>query len=299
MLKNSQKHFKILGVKVNSTPKEKLLEKIFSNLSKFDSSASYQGKFFITTPNPEQLMLAKRNRLFSKILNYSTYSLPDGVGLVAAYKFLTLPKAKNFLFCILKYFAQGLGVLFSIIFDRKWLESDLKVIKGRDFFIDLIKEADKRGWRIFLLGDRKKSAQACQEVLSKRFKNVKFFSHIGPNLNLNGKGKIAKDKKIEERAVFEINKARPHLLFVGFGAPKQEKWMYRLFNRINVGGVMVVGGTFDYISGRKKLPPRIFENLGLEWLWRLLTGSQRWERIKVALIDFPLMVFFEKLESSL
>ena len=80
------------------------------------------------------------------------------------------------------------------------------------------------------------------------------------------------------------------MLFVAFGAPKQEKWVYRSLNRLNTGLVMVVGGTFDYIAGKQKLPNKLIERIGLEWLWRLLTGSQRIDRVFNAVVKFPWII---------
>ena len=92
-----------------------------------------------------------------------------------------------------------------------------------------------------------------------------------------------------------INKVFPHILFVGFGAPKQEKWLYRHSSKINYGGAMVVGGTFDYISGKKKTPPSWIADSGLEWLWRILIGDQKIERVTSAFPKFPLIIFWQKL----
>jgi UDP-N-acetyl-D-mannosaminuronic acid transferase (WecB/TagA/CpsF family) len=58
---------------------------------------------------------------------------------------------------------------------------------------------------------------------------------------------------------------------------------------------MMVGGTFRYLSGQVKLPPKFVADIGLEWFWRLLTGSQKSARIWSAFPKFPLEVFRYKL----
>jgi N-acetylglucosaminyldiphosphoundecaprenol N-acetyl-beta-D-mannosaminyltransferase len=76
-----------------------------------------------------------------------------------------------------------------------------------------------------------------------------------------------------------INRASPNILFVGLGAPKQEKWMAKHCGRLN-GNVMVgVGAAFDFISGEKKQAPKWMQSRGLEWLFRLLSEPTRlWAR---------------------
>lgn len=57
----------------------------------------------------------------------------------------------------------------------------------------------------------------------------------------------------------------------------------------------MVGGTFDYISGKAKAPPKFLEKLELEWLWRLIREPKRLKRITSAVAGFPYKVFEYKL----
>ena len=85
----------------------------------------------------------------------------------------------------------------------------------------------------------------------------------------------------------KINKARPDYLFVGLGAPKQEKWIYHNLPKMpSVKLAMGVGGAFDYISGRVKRAPRFMRSLGLEWLYRLIRQPWRFPRIVTAVLKF-------------
>ena len=67
----------------------------------------------------------------------------------------------------------------------------------------------------------------------------------------------------------KINKYQPDLLLVAYGAPWQEKWIWRHSEEIKAKVVIGVGGTFDSLAGRVKLPPKWVEKMGWEWLWRL------------------------------
>ena len=295
MNKIARRQVDIFGVKIDSSSTSSLLRFVRSRLSKFPSESDKNEKFYIVTLNPEQVMRAQTDPVFADILNSSDLAIPDGIGLVAAHKFLTLPRTRSIFLRPFLYFAQGLGVGFSVLFDRKWLESDLKSLQGRIIFMDLIQLANEKGWKVILIGDKNKSAQKAVTALSKNYKKVHLIGMEGPNLDEDANPKSEKDIEIEKKAVEKIQQEKPHLLFVGFGAPKQEKWLYRWYDKLQIGGAMVVGGTFDYISGKTKFPPMWIANLGLEWLWRLLTGSQKWERIKIAVIDFPLKIFWAKL----
>jgi N-acetylglucosaminyldiphosphoundecaprenol N-acetyl-beta-D-mannosaminyltransferase len=286
----SHKFAEILGVPVNSSLTSQVLEKV-------ESDIKLKHKFTIVTPNPEIVMLAQNDEELKAILNKADISIADGIGLVAAQKFISLPvnSKVGWLGTLHKLFLNGWKVGKSIMFDREWLEKDLKVIRGRELFLELIKLADKNSWKIYLLGGEGTEARGTKLELEKYFTKIKIMSSSGPILFNDGNPKTKKDGKEEIKVVSEINNFSPELLFVGFGAPKQEKWMYRLLPKLSVGGVMVVGGTFKYVSGKAKLPPRFVVDLGLEWLWRYLTGNQKGERIKSAVWQFPLKVFASKL----
>lgn len=114
-------------------------------------------------------------------------------------------------------------------------------------------------------------------------------------LDTNGTPISSTDESIELKAVEDINSFTPDFLFVGISHPRQEKWVYRWQNKLNVKGFMVVGGTFRYVSGKTLLPPKFVNDIGLEWLWRLFSGSQTISRIITAVIRFPLAVFRYKL----
>ena len=289
----SRKQAKILGIKLDSTSKAQVLRFVRSRLARTRSGTP----FFIVTPNPEIIMRAQKDKHLVKILNSANLALPDGVGLVQAAKFLALANPQNRLVRPLVLLFQGLGVGLATFFKRYWITSSLTLIKGREMFSELIKLANKKGWRVFLLGDKQESAQKAVDKLKLNYKKTKFYAASGPNLDLAAKPQSKKDSFIEKEVVSSINKLKPHLLFVAFGAPKQEKWISKWLPKLDIGGAMVVGGVFDYLSGRASLPPSWIENLGFEWLWRLVKQPWRLKRILIAFPIFPLKVFWSKLNT--
>jgi len=285
------KSVNILNVTIDSTSYDKVLRLVRFSLDKKE-------KFFIVTPNPEQLIIAQSDKEYRNVLNSATVRIADGVGLVAANKFLNLPTTHNPLLRPVLYFAQGLGVGFNIIFDREWLTAEMEVVRGRQVFLKLIELANKMHWHIVLLGDNKNSAQKARSILEKNYLGVKLTAFEGPLLDDGGFPVSSKETAKENNLIKKINQLSPELVFVGFRAPAQEKWLYRWYDKLKIGGAMVVGGTFDYISGKKPLPPDWVADAGLEWLWRLIKGDQTVKRVFNAYPRFAFKIFLKKLVSK-
>jgi N-acetylglucosaminyldiphosphoundecaprenol N-acetyl-beta-D-mannosaminyltransferase len=73
--------------------------------------------------------------------------------------------------------------------------------------------------------------------------------------------------------------ARPHILWVGLGAPKQELWMAKMSGILDVPVMVGVGAALDYLAGTKPAAPTLLRHVGLEWLFRLAVEPGRlWRR---------------------
>ncbi len=289
--KKSLENGNILGVSISSTSKPKVLRFVRDRISRHK-------KFYLVTPNPEIVMAAQEDEKLLISLNSADILLPDGIGLAQAYNFLKLTKPKDTFKRLITLFVQGLGVGFLTIVDRQRLTKDFAILPGREMFIELIKLANKKDWRVYLLGGEGDEAKLAKRELEKTFKKVEIKTEAGPMLDLNAEPVSKKYKNEERETVQKINKFKPQLLFVGISSPRQEKWVYRWYKKLNIGGAMVVGGTFRYISGMVKLPPPWFEERGLEWAWRLFSGSQKIDRVLTAFPGFPLAVFWHKFTSK-
>ena len=87
--------------------------------------------------------------------------------------------------------------------------------------------------------------------------------------------------------VARINAAQPDILFVALGNPKQELWMGRNRGKIDVGAMIGVGGTFNFIAGKVKRAPRWMQRCGLEWIYRIIQEPGRlWRRYAYGLVKF-------------
>lgn len=150
--------------------------------------------------------------------------------------------------------------------------------------VDLVSECARlsaaHGYRLFLLGAAPGVADAAASVLRARY----------PGVNVVGTYSPESLTPAADRETVEIVKAaRPDILLVAFGAPKQEKWISRNMHALQVPVLMGVGGSFDMLSGRVQRAPRWMQRTGLEWFHRFTAEPGRlWKRY--FLQDLPAFV---------
>ena len=94
----------------------------------------------------------------------------------------------------------------------------------------------------------------------------------------DGEKNIRAGEQESERIIAKINKYKPDILLVAYGAPWQEKWIWANRRKLKAKIGMGVGGTFDYLTGHTSVPPEWVNKMGLEWLWRLVHEPWRWRR---------------------
>ncbi|MCL5406966.1 MAG: WecB/TagA/CpsF family glycosyltransferase [Patescibacteria group bacterium] len=161
-------------------------------------------------------------------------------------------------------------------------------LTGVDLTWELTKLSAYKNYSIYFLG----AATGVAEKAAKRMKM------LYPNLKIAG---CYAGTPEDPKTLDNIKKAKPDILLVAFGAPKQDKFIYNLKNNYSDFGFQIsdlpkvamgVGGTFDYISGAVPRAPKWLRNLGLEWLYRLVHQPKRIGRIFKAVIVFPIRVIF-------
>jgi len=257
------------------------------------SKLSLNKRFSVLSANPEILLLALKDNNLASILLSSDILINDGVGLSIASDFLAEKTYKNKFLAFFAYIFQGLKHGFITFFLK-----DKKVLKGRDLFMGMVRLGNKLNWKIFLLGGEKDEALKTKKKLEASFKQIKIQQDPGPILNSFGQP-VSKDEKVKQKATIrKINLFKPDIVFVGLGAPKQEYWINSNAKNLNLKGIMVVGGTYNYIAGNMRLPLSFFEKAGLEWFWRLIIEPRRIMRIIKAVIVFPVRVFLYKLNQD-
>ncbi|GAB6179356.1 WecB/TagA/CpsF family glycosyltransferase [Desulfotomaculum defluvii] len=141
-------------------------------------------------------------------------------------------------------------------------------VTGIDLMLNLIPLAEQKGWGIFLLGAAPGVAEEAAGNLKKQY----------PRLNIVGTRDGYFKPHEEDKIVKEIAAAKPHLLFVALGMPRQEQWIYKYKEQLAVPVSMGVGGSFDVIAGRVERVSPWLQKLNLEWLGRLIKEPYRWKR---------------------
>jgi N-acetylglucosaminyldiphosphoundecaprenol N-acetyl-beta-D-mannosaminyltransferase len=141
-------------------------------------------------------------------------------------------------------------------------------VAGSDLVPLLLGRAAANGHRVFLLGGATASVERARERLLEAHPTLRIVGEYSPPfselLDMN-------HEVIAER----VRAARPDLLLVSFGAPKQEKWMNMHFRKLGVPVMMGVGGTIDFLAGRLARAPLWMQRAGLEWVFRLLQEPRR------------------------
>jgi N-acetylglucosaminyldiphosphoundecaprenol N-acetyl-beta-D-mannosaminyltransferase len=99
----------------------------------------------------------------------------------------------------------------------------------------------------------------------------------------------------EDRRVVEmINKAKPDVVWVGLGMPKQDRWVFEHKDRLHAPVAVGVGAAFGFHAGTIKRVPKVIGEIGLEWLWRFAMEPKKlWRR---DLIDGPRFLYHVGLE---
>lgn len=289
---------KIMGIDVISTHTRSVLSRVEGLISDSHKTPGFRHKFYIVTPNPELVLMSEKDSRLKKALNSSTLAIPDGIGLSQAARFNSLWLPKNFLPRFFVGLIQGLRVGFATFFNKSWLTGYLTPIKGRKLFLDLINLAAERDWKVFLLGGIDDEAQVSKQKIERMHPGIKIMSDKGPILDKFAEPATEIDTRIEKDSVDKINKFAPEMLFVAFGNPKQEIWINQNISKLNVSLAMAVGGSFRFLAGTSKLPPKWMEKWDLEWLWRLVTEPKRLGRVFRAVVIFPLKCFAYRLKKK-
>ncbi|UXR78656.1 MULTISPECIES: N-acetylglucosaminyldiphosphoundecaprenol N-acetyl-beta-D-mannosaminyltransferase TarA [unclassified Staphylococcus] len=149
----------------------------------------------------------------------------------------------------------------------KWLGTPLpERVPGIEVMEKCLEIAQQEGLRVFLLG-------ATDEVVKGAVLNIQ---NKYPNSEVKGHHGFA---PLDDTSVVdEIRAFQPDFVFVGMGYPKQEQWIQQHRNHFEHTLMMGVGGSIDVFSGTVKRAPRIWRQLNLEWLYRILKDVKRIKR---------------------
>ncbi len=157
-------------------------------------------------------------------------------------------------------------------------------VPGSDLVIRLAELSHQHGYRIYFLG-------AWEGVAEQAIAKLK--THY-PKMQVAGYYAGSPSMEENEAIVQRILPTRADILLVAYGAPKQDKWIARNLERLQIPVCIGVGGSFDFIAGTAKRAPLCIQNLGLEWLHRLIMEPWRWRRIWNAVPRFGWRVLWSR-----
>ena len=140
-------------------------------------------------------------------------------------------------------------------------------IAGMDFMPRFLQSIDGKNIRIFFYGSDNNTLNALNKIIETKYPGVQVAGAISPPF---------RTLSLEEQtdSIETINQAKPHVVFVCLGCPKQEKWMYQHHKKFRAV-LLGVGGALGVMAGVQKRAPSWMQNNSLEWLYRFKQEPKR------------------------
>lgn len=221
-----------------------------------DSSIQSGESAYIVTCNVDHLIKLKKDEHFRKVYSEAGSIVADGMPLVWASKILRKPLKQR--------------------------------VSGADMIPKLGRSLEERGYKMYFLGAAEGVAEKAKQQLLAAYPKLQIVGTHSPSYGFEG------NEEENKRIIEMIREAKPDIVWVGVGAPKQEKWIHNYHQRYGPSLSIGVGATFDFISGNVKRAPLRIQKLGLEWLWRLFQEPKRlWKRYLVDDMQFLALLIKE------
>lgn len=202
-----------------------------------------KGKLMINTINTYSYTVAHRDKEFEDALTASGALLPDGAGIVLACRWI---KGKS---------------------------KPTERVTGWDLFTYEMEKLNRRGGKCFFMGCSDATLALIREKAKKAYPSVTVETYSPPY-------KDTFDEDDNRRMTEAINKAKPDLLWIGMSAPKQEKWLAKNWDSLDIDcHAGSIGAVFSFFAGTEKRAPKFWCRHGLEWLYRFIHDPLRlWPR---------------------
>ncbi|MFW6171969.1 MAG: WecB/TagA/CpsF family glycosyltransferase [Planctomycetota bacterium] len=196
---------------------------------------------YVVTPNVDHVVRLREHQSFRLAYRDAALVVADGLPLVLASRWLGKPVPER--------------------------------VAGSDLIPELFAAADQHGpIKVFLLGAAPGVAGRAAERIESTWPAVHVTGFNSPPLGFENQ------EHLNQSILDHIRRAKPDLLVLGLGAPKQELWVHAHRNRIDAGVAVCAGGTIDFLAGEKQRAPRWARKAGLEWCHRLLSEPRRLAR---------------------
>lgn len=205
-------------------------------IARIESMIASRRPHYVVTANVDFLVQAHRDVELRRILLEADLTLCDGTPLVWA---------------------------------SRWLGNALpERVAGSDLAPELMQVAAAKGYRVFFLGAGPGVAEAATARLRERYPAINIVGHYAPPF-------AALLEMDHAHIVQQVRAAQPDILLVGFGCPKQEKWIAMHHRALGVPVAIGVGATIDFLAGRVPRAPAWMRRSGTEWVFRLMREPRR------------------------
>jgi len=225
-------------------------------LARIDDLVAARRGGAVFTPNVDHVVKADCSSTFSAAYSRADLRLADGMPIVWASRFLGTPLPAK--------------------------------VSGSDLVGPLMERAAQRQWRVFFFGGQPGVAETAARELSDAY-GVEIVGTDSPVVRQDG-------RMTDPHATLSgLNSARPDLVLVALGAPKQELWIDRFRDSIAPAVAIGVGASLDFVAGRSRRAPSWLSRAGLEWFYRLIHEPRRlWRRYLVEDPRFLMIVVRQK-----
>ncbi len=195
---------------------------------------------YVTLTNAHGVMLSRRDPELKSALRGASLVLPDGISIVLAARMLRCPERGR--------------------------------VTGPSLLLRLCQWGLERGYRHYFYGGAEGVADLLAERLRAKYPGLQVAGTYSPPFR-----DLTDDE--DRRIVQRINDSKSDIVWVGLGAPKQEKWMARHAERLTSTTMIGVGAAFDFHSGNARWAPAWIRSIGCEWAFRLALEPRRmWRR---------------------
>ncbi len=234
----------ILGYQVDALSAQECTAQLFGALC--DDQRADTHCAWLACLNPHSYAVALDDADFARALKAADWLIPDGAGVVMA--------------------SQVLG--------RRVAER----VTGSDVFYGLSQRMNAAGgMSVFFLGATEHTLARIRVQMVNDYPEIRVVGTYSPPFK-----PVYSEAELGEM-IQAINTAKPDVLWVGMTAPKQEKWIHQNRDRLEVKFAGAIGAVFDFYTGQVKRSHPLFQQLGLEWLPRLIKQPRRlWRRMFVS-----------------
>jgi len=251
-----KQRIKLFGVPIDHLNCSQVLEHL-------DRFVSEKKAHQVITPDTLAILRARADKQYLDITKKADLVTPDGAGILWATAFLEEPLPER--------------------------------ITGIDMINYICQLAVRKKYKIYLLGAERNVIEKAAKNLIERYPGINIVGYHHGYFDNSNSTKNDTSEENENIIIQEIKDKKPDFLLVGMGVPKQEFWIFKHKDELEVPVCIGIGGSFDVISGKIPRAPLWMQNHGMEWIYRLIREPKRIKRV-IVLPYFIWLILLGKIE---